>query len=145
MRSRRLNSLPDWPNRPILAPLGGPNRSIFEYLQPPGSVSEPHFAATCSPKNWREFRPCKICDFQVLWLQSTRKSKCGLKKMASILSLQTSYFLDDMAAEYQEHKQETAHHPRNFRLHFVITHFLTTAKSLTPERGVGGMGHGRSL
>ena len=87
MRSRGHSSLSKWPLRAVLEPLGGPKSVILEHLQPSESVSEPHFAVERSSKNRRAFRLCKMCDFQVSWLQSTRKSKCGPPKKASILSL----------------------------------------------------------
>ena len=67
-----------------------------------------------------------MCEFQVSWPQSTVHESQGVdsKKVASILSLQTGYFPDDMAAEYQERKQVTAQNRREFRLDFVNTDLI---------------------
>ena len=39
MRSRGQSSLPKWSPRAVLTPLGCPERSILEHLEPPESVS----------------------------------------------------------------------------------------------------------
>ena len=131
MRSRGHSSSPKWPHRAVLAPLGGPKNTILEHLWLSESVSDPHFAVKRSLKNRREFCLCKMCDFQVSWRQSTRKSRCGPKKTASILSLQTSYSSKDMATEYLRKtcdRKKLARAPFRFREHRL--HQI--ARSLTP-------------
>ena len=54
--------------------------------------------------------------------------------MARLLSLQTGYFPDDMAAEYQDRKQVTAQNRPEFRLDFVNT-FSTSYEPHAIVRG----------
>ena len=81
MTPRGQSSLPKWSHRAVLAPCGRLKSSILEHPQPPECASEQHFGVKCLSKNRREFRPCKMCDFQDSRPQSTRQSKCGLNKI----------------------------------------------------------------